>query len=384
MTQFWRAPYFNTALIPRGGGKGGGGSSIPANTSSTVTNQIQLPSWVDALAQQNVGTAQTLAQQPYTPFPGQTTAPLTPLQNAGINTVANTVGSTQPVYNAAISQEQNLPGATQSLMSPYLSNVENAAVSDIQRQGAISGENLASGAVGQGAFGGTRYGVEQGLLDSETQRNIGQTIAGIQSQGWNQAMTQAQGQAAEEGALATQGQTAALTGAGAAMTAGGVQQTQQQAQDAAALQQWQQQQNWPYQQLAIQQGALAGTPYGTTTSSTQPYAQNSTANLLGNIGAGLGLASAGSNLFSSGGLFGSNGALFGASGLFGSPGLFAANGAGLPGVAGPLGSGLLSGGLGLDAAGAAGAAGTADAAATAGAAGTAGKGGADAALALAA
>src|SRR5271166_286405 len=132
MTGFWRPPYHTDFQIKRGKG---GGTSIPANTSSTVTNQVQLPSWVNTLAQQNVGTAQQLAQQPYTPYPGQTVAPLSPLQNAAIGTIGSTLGSTQPVFNAAIGQEQNLPGSTMSLMSPYLSNVENAAVSDIQRQG---------------------------------------------------------------------------------------------------------------------------------------------------------------------------------------------------------------------------------------------------------
>lgn len=358
MTGFWRPPYFQDFQIKRGKG---GGASVPANTSSTVTNQVQLPGWVNELAQQNVAAAQSLAQQPYTPYPGQTVAPLSPLQEAGINTVGATLGSTQPIFNQAIANEQNLPATTMSLMSPYLSNVENAAVNDITRQGAIAGQNLASGAVGQGAFGGTRYGVEQALLNSETQRNIGQTVANIQSTGWNQAMTQAQQEALNQANLAGAGQTAALQGAGAALTAGGVQQTQQQAQDAAALQAWQQQQNWPYSQLAIQQGALAGTPYGTTTTSTQPYAQNSTANLLGNIGAGLGLASAGGNLFSSQGLFGSQGALFGPTGLAGSQGPFSAGGffGSMGPLFGPSADTLMAGsGLGALAAGGAGAAGT--------------------------
>jgi hypothetical protein len=321
----------------------GGGTNIPANTASTVTNKIDLPDWVNTLGQQNVARAQDLSQQSFSPFPGATVAPINPTQQAGYNAAASVLGSTQPIFNAAIGQVQNLPQTTTSLLNPYLSDVENAAVSNIQRQGAIAGQNLASGAVGQGAFGGTRYGVEQALLNSETQRNIGQTVANIQSQGWNTATDTALKQAAAEAQLAASGQAATLQGAQAAVGAGGAQQTQQQAEIAAAIQQWNQQQNWPYQQLAIAQGALAGTPYGTTTQSTQPYAQNPTANMLGNIGAGLGAISAGSNLFSSNGLFGSNGGLFGSSGLFGSGGpLF---GAGLGNAVGS-GAALAAGGTG--------------------------------------
>jgi hypothetical protein len=317
MTGFWRPPYLNPASIARGKG---GGSSIPANTTSQVTNKIDLPPFISDLAQQNVARAQDLSNQPFQGYPGQTVAPITPLQQAGYDYVGSQIGKTDPVFQTALGQVQNLPATTQSLLSPYLKDVEGAAVSNIRRQGDISRTNLQSGAVGQNTFGGTRYGVEEALLNSETQRNIGQTVAQIESQGWNTAMDAALKQSAAETGIATAGQQAGLTGAQAAIGAGGAEQTQQQAELADALQRWQAQQNWPYQQLAIAQGGLQGTPYGTTTSSTQPYAQNQTANLLGNIAAGVGLASAGSNLFSSGGLFGSNGGLFGASGLFGSGG----------------------------------------------------------------
>jgi hypothetical protein len=348
MTGFWRPPYLNPASVPRGKG---GGSSIPANTTSSVTNQVVLPPFIQDLAQRNIGRAEDLSNQPFQQFPGQTVAPVTPLQQAGYDVAGSQLNATQPVFQTALGQVENLPATTQSLLSPYLKDVEGAAVSNIQRQGDIARTNLQSGAVGQGAFGGTRYGVEEGLLDSETQRNIGQTVAQIESQGWNTAMDAALKQSGAEAALATGGQQAALTGAQAAIGAGGAQQTQEQATLADALARWQAQQNWPYQQLAIAQGGLQGTPFGTQTTSTQPYAQNQTANLLGNVGAGLGLAGAGANLFSSGGLFGSQGALFGPTGLAGSQGPFSA--LGLFGSLGPIfgGSGALAGGTGALAAG---------------------------------
>lgn len=359
MTQFWRPPYLNPASVPRGKG---GGSSVPANTTSSVTNKIDLPPFISDLAQQNVQRAQNLSNQPFTPYPGQSVAPITPLQQAGYDYTGSRIGATDPVFQTALGQVENLPQTAQGLLNPYLKNVEDAAVSNIQRQGDIAETNLASGAVGQNTFGGTRYGVEQALLSSETQRNIGQTVAQIQSQGWNSAVDTALKQAGAEGSLATGGQQAGLTGANAAIAAGGAEQTQNQAELADAIARWSAAQNYPYQQLAVAQGGLAGTPYGTTTTSVQPYAQNQTANLLGNIAAGVGLAGAGSNLFSSGGLFGSAGPLFSQSGLFGSggtlAGLFGGTGGALGAQAALAGGGAadLGGiGLGLGSAGLAGA-----------------------------
>lgn len=300
--------------------KGGGGTSIPSST----TTQVILPDWVNAQAQKNIASANALASQGYTADPYAGVAPLTPLQQSAYNLVGANLGSTAPTFNQAISNVQNLPQTTQSLLNPYLTDVENAAVSNIQRQGALAGQQLAGSAVGQGAFGGTRYGIEQALNASETQRNIGQTVAGIESQGWNTATQQALAQAQEMGALASGGQNALLQGAQAAVGAGGAEQTQQQAVINNQVQQWEAQQQWPYQQLAIQEGALSGTPYGTSTTNTQQYNQNRTANTMGNIAADVGLGSSlynlGSGLFSSGGLFGSQGALFGSTGLFGSSG----------------------------------------------------------------
>ena len=284
----------------------------------TASGSIQLPDWVNQAAMQNYQTAMNLSQQPYTRYTGQEIAGFTPLQTQAFGAIQG-MPSTVPTFQQAIGNISNmpaltnLPGATQSLLNPYLSNVESDTVSNIQRQAALQGQQIAAGANQGGAYGGTRYGVEQGVLDSETQRNIGQAINQIQSQGWNAATQTALlqagiglNQAQEMGALATAGQTAGLQLGGAQAQMGSVQQQQQQAQLAQQLAQWQQQQNWPYQQLAVAQGALAGSPYGTTTTSSQPYTSSTLANALGTAATAIpaigGLVQSGTNLYNN--LFG--------------------------------------------------------------------------------
>lgn len=261
----------------------GGGSSTPANTTNQTTTTVQLPDWAQSYAQQNAAQAQALSQQPYTAYTGPEVAGMSQDQTNAIAAVNALQGQAGNVYGGAISNVQNLPQATQSLLNPYLGSVEADTVSNINRAAALQGQQDEAQAVGQGAFGGTRDAVQQALLQSETQRNIGQAINQIQSQGWNTASNQALTQAQLEGQLATGQQTAGLQAAGAQYTMGAQEQALQQAQYSNALQNWQAQQNWPYQQLAIAQSALAGTPYGNTTTSQQPYSSNNAASILGGV-----------------------------------------------------------------------------------------------------
>lgn len=262
----------------------GGGSSVPANTTSQTTTQVVVPDWVQGQLQQNLATAQGLASQPYTAPNLPTVAGFSPDQLASFQAVENNLGSTNSAYNLAQGQVQNLPQSTQSLLNPYLGSVEADTVSNIQRASAQQGQVNEANAIASGAYGGTRDAVQESQLASQTQRNIGQAVDTIQSQGYTTAQQAALAQAAAEGNIASAGQTAALQGASALNQVGQQQQTLQQAQYASALQQWQAQQNYPYQQLALMQSALAGSPYGNSVTSQQPYTPANTAEQMLGLG----------------------------------------------------------------------------------------------------
>ena len=270
-------------------GSGGGGDT-------TVTNQTNLPAWLQAGAQQNLDAANAVADTPYQAYTGQTVAPLTADQQTAYDYVRNNLGTGAAAINAAAAPitGSNLTATTQSLLNPYLGQVESDAVGQVQRSGDLAQNQLNAQAASAGAYGGTRFGVQSGVLAGETARQAGELANTIQSQGWNTAVSTALGQAQEVGNLATSAQTAGLDSASALSSAGAQQQNQQQAQINAMIQQWQQAQNYPLQQLAIRESALTSTPYGASSSSSQPLNQ---ANPLIAAGAGaLGGAASGAAL----------------------------------------------------------------------------------------
>ena len=292
------------------GGGGGGGGGTNYSTTETV-----LPDWVQQQVQGNLGTANTLASQPYTPYPGQQIAGFTPDQTAAFQAVQSLYGTAPGQISQAYNSisPSNLPATIQSLINPSLAGQEQTVIQQAQRQGALSGQQIAANATAVGALGGTREAVQQGLNESQTQANIGAGINNLASNAWTQATTNALQNAGLTAGLAGAGQTSALTDAQALYGVGTQQQTLQQAQYADALSQWQQAQNWPYQQLALAQSALAGSPYGTSVTSSQPYNSNTAATVLSDLAAGAGvingIPSAVKNLAGAGSFLGS---LFGA------------------------------------------------------------------------
>lgn len=260
-----------------GGGGGGGVQS--------TTNQVILPDWAQQQVQQNIAQANQVAALPYTPYSGPTVAGFTPDQLQEFQQVRDNVGSTTPTFNQAISNVANLPATTQSLLAPYMQTVGGAVTGGISGESAAQQSAANANAPNVSAFGGNKGQVYDTTLANETQRNIGQAINQIQNTGWNSQSALALRQAGEMGNLAASGQTARLVGAQALGSVGQQQQEQTQAEYSNALQQWQQAQNWPYQQLSIAESALSGTPYGNTVQSSQPYTSNS-------LLQGLGLATA--------------------------------------------------------------------------------------------
>jgi hypothetical protein len=259
-----------------GGGSGGGTNTVVQNT--------QLPDWVQAIAQSNIATAGTLAQQPYQQYPGQELAPFNADQTNAFSTIRDAVGATQPIYQTAEAMLRNLPQTTAAWENPYLKQVEGDVVSNLQRQGAVNAETINANAANANAFGGTRQGVQSAINASETQRNIGQATNQIQAQGWNTAMDAVLKAAPQMANIAGAGQNALLQGAGAELSVGGLEQGQTQAGIAQSIADYQAARNWPYQQLGLMESALTSTPYGGTTTSQQPYHTNLGAQLLGTAG----------------------------------------------------------------------------------------------------
>ena len=148
------------------------------------------------------------------PFSAQQLAGLSQGQRDAIARATSGVGSFEPFLQKgaeAIGQgigqlgtaQQYVAGAGFSptdfrqFMDPYTEDVIATTQADIARQGAMQQNQLAAGAVGAGAFGGSRQAVAQGEIARNVMDQQARTGAQLRSQGFQQAQNLAQ-QAAQQ------------------------------------------------------------------------------------------------------------------------------------------------------------------------------------------
>lgn len=270
-----------------------------------------MQSYMDLLSR-----AQGVSNTPYTPYGGELVAGVNPQQSAGIANINSNWNFAQPwIQSAGAMATDAAHPITQAdienYVNPYTKDVVDATWNQFQDQNQQQLQGVKGNAISQGALGGNREAVAE--AETVRQQNLAQApvIANLKSQGYMQGVNTAltEQQAKQSGAyalsnLGVAGQNAALTGANAQVGAGTLQQGTQQQQDAAAYQQFVNQQAYPFQLAQWLSGITTGvgSQMGGTSTNTQPGPS-----VLGQI-AGIGLGAAG--------ILGGTGA-FGASGLFG-------------------------------------------------------------------
>lgn len=84
------------------------------------------------------------------------------------------------------------PSSYQSFMNPYMEDVVRQSESDIARQGGMQAQGLRSQAVGAGAFGGSRQGVEQRELGRNVAEQQAKTSSALRASGYQSAQDMAQ------------------------------------------------------------------------------------------------------------------------------------------------------------------------------------------------
>lgn len=272
-------------------GKGGGGQSQPS--SQTVT-QTSIPQYARPYVERMLGKAEALTETPYQPYGGQRIAEFNPLQQQAFESAANLGPARQLGVGTEMAgiaglgglgagqryaQMATNPYATQAYMSPYIEGALAPQMREARRQSDISGLQSAGQAVKAGAFGGSRFG----LQEAERQRNLSQLQSDIYGRGMQTAFEQAR-QAQQFGAdLGLRGYGLAGQLAGTLGQLGQTQFAQQQAaiqaQAAAGAQQQQLEQEkltqqyqdfltqrgYPQQQLAFMSDILRGVPLGQQT-----------------------------------------------------------------------------------------------------------------------
>jgi len=111
------------------------------------------------------------------------------------------------VYGQA-AQQYNMAAAGPNIgqfMNPYTQNVVNRSIADIGSAQQSAMNQLGAQASAAGAFGGSRHGVAEAQTNAGFIKQIGDTTANLNQQGFNTALGAAQNQQGIQSNLANQG-----------------------------------------------------------------------------------------------------------------------------------------------------------------------------------
>ena len=283
----------------------------------TTQTQVLIPEYIEKPTEKMANTLDQFIQQQYN-VPQQQVAGFSPTQQAAMMQAYGGIGAYQPFLQAAtdaqaaalgttgagvqsLGQMQFDPARAQAFMDPYQQAVTNEALKEIDRQSQMAANQLAGKAVQAGAFGGSRFGLQQSELARNAQDLKSRRIFEDLSRNYQQAQSAAQAantqrmqQAQQFGNLgkATSGIGGMMAGLGAQtqqlgqsdinqlMGIGGMQQQLAQRRfdtdtaNVAAME------NAPFQRLSAGAGILgqllpcgAGTQVVAPFAQTNPYAQ---------------------------------------------------------------------------------------------------------------
>ena len=297
---------------------------------TTQRTEVIVPEYIEQPTEALANTLQEVMIQRRT-VPQRQVFGFTPTQQAAFQQAFGGIGSFQPFLDAAAAAQtagigtigqgaQTLagadfgPGGGDAFFDKYQRDVTAEAVKEIDRQAALAQNQLAGQAVKAGAFGGSRFGIQQSELarnaaDLKTRRVFEDLSRNFQqaqaaSRAANQQRLQA-GQVFGQLGRATSGIGGALAGLGAQTQAlqgqdvnrllgiGGMQQQQAQQELNVGTQNLAAMQNAPFQQLSTGAGILqqllpnmVGQQTVAPLPQTNPFAQAA-----GIVGTGVGLQS---------------------------------------------------------------------------------------------
>ena len=256
-------------------------------STSTTTIPPQVLARYNSVNSQAQGVAATPFQQ-YSTNPNAFVAPVNQQQYAGIGGINQAANMAQPAFGAAEAgtfnaTQQATPQGFQSgvsnYMDPFLNTAVQGTVNQLENVNQQQQQGMLGNDISQGAFGGDRANIGLGNLMNQQNLALGQTVSGMENQGFQDAaqnyqtgINQQLAGSNQLGNLGAGAQQSAIAGAQAQLGAGTMEQQTQQAGNTALYNQFQQQQAYPFQvaqflaNIAEGTGALSGS----STTSTQP------------------------------------------------------------------------------------------------------------------
>ena len=218
---------------------GGGGSSV---TTQSVPEELK------PLATAYTNKAIGLSNQGYVPYTGQRYADLNATQNAGIDAITQRATQGSQTVNNAEGQLNNIIAGGNT--NPYLDQMVNRAQDSVRSQ-------FNTGAVNSGSFG-----------NSGLQEQFANQLGDVATSMYGQAYDQDRARQMQGIGMAQQFGNQAYQDASQLLNAGQIQQDQSQQNADFNYQQFTDQQNLPYKQLAAMSGVFGSGLGGSTTQSS--------------------------------------------------------------------------------------------------------------------
>lgn len=230
---------------------------VQAPQQSTTTYDI--PAYFKEIQEKTLRRADVESQQPFQAYTGQRIAPLTATEQQAGDIYSQQI-LPQAGQLAAIGAKTFTPAMAQQYMNPYENQVVTSALGDVERAYQGQQRALSSQAIGSGAFGGGREGVQRGVLGGEYLRQVGDVSGRLRQAGFESgAQRFAADRASQLGS--SQAQLASLAGASSGLAQFGAQERGiQQAGLTEAFRDFVEEQGFEQNQINQVIGALAGAP----------------------------------------------------------------------------------------------------------------------------
>jgi len=230
---------------------------IQSPQQSTPTYDI--PAYFKEIQERTLRRAETESQLPFQAYQGQRIAQLTPTEQQAGDIYSQQI-LPQAGQLSAIGAQTFTPQMAQQYMNPYENQVVQSALGDVERAYQGQQRALSTQAIGAGAVGGGREGVQRGVLGGEYLRQVGDVSGRLRQAGFESgAQRFAADRASQLGA--SQAQLAALAGASSGLAQFGSQERGiQQAGLTEAFRDFVEQQGFEQNQINQVIGALAGAP----------------------------------------------------------------------------------------------------------------------------
>jgi hypothetical protein len=185
--------------------EGGGPTTSSLVNAGFTGTESNLSNWAGPYVTNMLGQGQALANMPYQAYTGDLTAGTTPLLSSAFTNATNlstpaSIGNAATTAGGIATKAKDLAyspttssfDSTQltNYMNPYLDKILTPQLEAARRQSQITQQQNAGKMTAAGAYGGGR----QAIMDTETQRNLGDVQAAITGKGYDTAFTNAQAQ----------------------------------------------------------------------------------------------------------------------------------------------------------------------------------------------